>query len=54
MREQFPDASESDVRIRALLFVVLKEMGNAFRKSLPLHVSVLNGLADAYPIESLR
>lgn len=46
MREQYPKATEEDVKFRALIFVVLHKMGLVVDKSLPVYVGVLNSLAD--------
>ena len=36
MREQYPKATEEDVKFRALIFVILHKMGLVVDKSLPV------------------
>lgn len=46
MRKRYPKASEGDVKFRALIFIVLHEMGNAVRDYVPVYVSILNSLTE--------
>ena len=46
MREEYPEATEEDTKIRALTFIVLCKMGMVFRKSLPEYVNVLSSLTE--------
>ena len=46
MRERYPKASEEDIKVKALIFVVLHSMGYVAHKSLPIYMSLLNSLSD--------
>ncbi len=46
MRERYPEASEEDIKVKALLFVVLNNMGLVIDKSLLTYMNILNSLAD--------
>jgi hypothetical protein len=50
MRQRYPKASEEDVKFRALIFIVLDEMGNAVRKCVPVYVGILNSLTEQEPL----
>ena len=45
MREKYPQATEEDVTIRALIVVVLEKMGLVCRKNLPDYISAIRRLA---------
>ena len=46
MRKLFPKASDEDVRLRALIFVVLNRMGLVVYTSLHVYVECLNSFVD--------
>jgi len=46
MRERYPEATEEDVTIRALIVVVLEKMGLVYRKNLPDYISAIRSLAE--------
>jgi hypothetical protein len=47
MSEMYPEASEADVLLRALIVVVLHELGGAVRDYLPHYTSILSGLIES-------
>jgi hypothetical protein len=50
MRQNYPKATEEDVKNRALIFLFLHEMGNIVRKYVPVYVSILNSLTEQEPL----
>ncbi|MGD6933113.1 MAG: hypothetical protein ACQCN5_02795 [Candidatus Bathyarchaeia archaeon] len=46
MREQYPDIPEEDIKVKALIFVVLHNMGLVVDKSLLVYMNILNSLSD--------
>jgi len=46
MREHYPEASEEDIRVRALIFVVLHNIGLVVDKSMLTYMNILNSLSD--------
>lgn len=46
MRERYPKVSEEDIKVKALIFVVLHSMGLVAHKSLPVYMGILNSLSD--------
>ena len=46
MRQNYPKASEQDVKLRALISVVLQQMDAVVRKYVPVYVGILNGLTE--------
>ena len=46
MRERYPEATEEDVTIRALIVVVLEKMSLVYRKNLPDYISAIRSLAE--------
>ena len=44
-KEGYPDASDEDVTIRALIIVVLERMGLVKRKNLPDYIAAIKSLA---------
>jgi len=41
MREKYPEATEEDATIRALIVVVLERMGLVYRKNLPDYINAI-------------
>lgn len=48
IREKYPEATEEDVTIRALIVLVLEKMGLVYRKNLPDYISAIKSLAQNY------
>jgi len=46
MRERYPDIPEEDIKIKALIFVVLHNMSLVVDKSLLVYMNILNSLLD--------
>jgi DNA replicative helicase MCM subunit Mcm2 (Cdc46/Mcm family) len=45
MREKYPEATEEDVTIRALIFVVVEKLGSVCRDSLPDFIQAIREIA---------
>lgn len=46
MRKRYPEASEEDIKVKALIFVVLNNMGLVMDKSMLTYMNILNSLSD--------
>lgn len=49
MRENYPEATEEDVTIRALIVIILERRGLVYRKNLHDYINALKSLAQKYP-----
>lgn len=46
MRERYPEASEEDTKVKALIFVVLNNVGLVVDKSMLTYMNILNSFSD--------
>jgi hypothetical protein len=46
MRKNYPKATKEQVKTRALIFIVLEQMGDVVRKYVPVYVGLLNALTE--------
>ncbi|MEM2130502.1 MAG: hypothetical protein QXZ70_07900 [Candidatus Bathyarchaeia archaeon] len=50
MRQNYPKATKEQVKIRALIVLVLEQMGDAVRKYVPVYVGLLDGLTENFDV----
>ncbi len=46
MRQNYPKATKEQVKIRALIVLVLEQLGDAVRRYVPVYVGLLDGLTE--------
>jgi predicted transcriptional regulator len=50
MRQNYPKATKEQVKIRALIVLVLEQFGDAVRKYVPVYVGLLDGLTENFDV----